>query len=113
MRRKVALVLLLSMASCMTEGKLLPEERIESRCLKATRTIRTYLPPSYERERKRRYPVLYLHDGQNVFRFAGTDCCFGSGSWNRDRNGAELCGAHKMREIIMVAVDKSPSRYHE
>ena len=113
MRRKVALVLLLSVASCMTEGKLLPEEKIESRCLQTTRTIRIYLPPSYERERKRRYPVLYLHDGQNVFTSAGRDCCFGWGSWNLDQTVTELGAAHKMREIIMVAVDNGPSRYQE
>src|SRR6266704_3696956 len=113
MRRKVALALLLSMASCMTEGKLLPEEKIESRCLKANRTIRIYLPPSYERERKLRYPVLYLHDGQNVFSSAGRDCCFGWGGWNLDQTVTELCAADKMRELIMVAVDNGPSRYQE
>lgn len=31
------------------------------------RTIRVYLPPTYHMETKR-YPVLYMHDGQNVFR---------------------------------------------
>jgi predicted alpha/beta superfamily hydrolase len=30
------------------------------------RTIRVYLPPNYFNEFKR-YPVLYMHDGQNVF----------------------------------------------
>ena len=30
------------------------------------RTIRVYLPPGYEASKKR-YPVLYMHDGQNLF----------------------------------------------
>src|SRR6266581_629178 len=87
MRRKVALALLLSMASCMTEGKLLPEEKIESRCLKANRTIRIYLPPSYERERKLRYPVLYLHDGQRAYR-----SCAPSGGKAESQPFRGVCG---------------------
>lgn len=31
------------------------------------RKIRVYLPKSYQHGLSRRYPVLYLHDGQNVF----------------------------------------------
>ena len=34
---------------------------------KQDRTIRVYLPSTYLNEKKR-YPVLYMHDGQNVFR---------------------------------------------
>lgn len=31
------------------------------------RTIRVYTPSIYETEPSKRYPVLYMHDGQNVF----------------------------------------------
>src|SRR5664279_657630 len=31
------------------------------------RTLRLYLPPSYEASPARRYPVLYMHDAQNLF----------------------------------------------
>lgn len=34
--------------------------------LDRTRTLRVYLPPGYDEETAR-YPVLYLHDGQNLF----------------------------------------------
>ncbi len=30
------------------------------------RTLRLYLPPSYA-QGERRYPVIYMHDGQNLF----------------------------------------------
>ena len=33
----------------------------------AQRPVQVWLPPNYERDTERRYPVLYLHDGQNVF----------------------------------------------
>jgi predicted alpha/beta superfamily hydrolase len=34
--------------------------------LNALRTLRIYLPPGYEQSEDR-YPVLYMHDGQNLF----------------------------------------------
>ena len=37
-----------------------------SRLLGNRRDVLVYLPPGYARSR-RRYPVLYMHDGQNVF----------------------------------------------
>ena len=77
------------------------------------RGLHIYLPPSYSTEPKRRYPVLYLHDGQNVFSSAGTNCAFGWGSWELDKTVDELSRAGKMQEIIMVAVDNSFARYDE
>ena len=106
-------MLLLTSQKGMSEGTLLQEERIKSRSLGAERTIRIYVPPSYDREPKRRYPVLYLQDGQNVFSAAGTNCCFGWGNWELDRIVDELIAAKRMEEIIMVAVHNSRSRYQE
>ena len=57
--------------------------------------------------------MLYLHDGQNVFSFAGTNICFGWGSWELDKTVDEQCGAKKMQEIILVGVDNSPARFQE
>jgi predicted alpha/beta superfamily hydrolase len=43
--------------------------RFESRVLPDPRDVIVYLPPGYsdEQEASRRYPVLYLQDGQNLF----------------------------------------------
>lgn len=105
--------MLLAITMTMSEGKLLPEFKVESRHLGTNRVVRVYLPPSYERETRRRYPVLYLHDGQNVFSSAGEYCCFGWGNWELDRTADRLIAEGRMREIIMVAVDNSRSRYKE
>lgn len=74
---------------------------------------RIYLPPSYYREADHRYPVLYLHDGQNVFSSAGTNICFGWGNWELDKTVDNLCREGKMQETILVAVDNSAARYAE
>lgn len=38
-----------------------------SRSLHRRRTVVVYLPPGYESETARRYPTLYVQDGQNLF----------------------------------------------
>ena len=40
---------------------------IESKLLGGSREIIVYLPPTYESEPHRRFPVLYMQDGQNLF----------------------------------------------
>jgi predicted alpha/beta superfamily hydrolase len=50
-----------------------PHERLKlhrgfrSRILPDARDLIVYLPPGYEADAVRRYPVLYLNDGQNLF----------------------------------------------
>jgi predicted alpha/beta superfamily hydrolase len=51
------------------------------------RDILVYLPPSYENS-DRRYPVLYFHDGQNLFD-AGTSF---AGEWHVDETMEKLAG---------------------
>lgn len=104
---------LLVLSTCMSEGTLLPARSVESRQLGGARSVRIYLPPSYERAARRRYPVLYLHDGQNVFSSAGTNCCFGWGSWELDKTADRLIAQGRISEIIMVGVDSSRARYKE
>src|SRR5438874_1156963 len=55
--------------------------QIPSRFLGSSRRVQVFLPETYARETQRRYPVLYLHDGQNVFSTAGTNVAFGWGNW--------------------------------
>jgi len=86
---------------------------LPSRFFGWNRGVHVYLPPSYATRPQRRYPVLYLHDGQNVFSSAGTNCAFGWGSLELDRTVDALCRAGKMQEIIMVAVDNSFARLEE
>ena len=97
----------------MTYARLLPPQSIPSKHLGTNRIVHIYLPPSYDTDSRRRYPVLYMHDGQNVFSSAGPDCCFGWGSWQIDLTADGLVREGKMREIIIVAIDNSRARYQE
>ena len=48
------------------------------------RRVYVYLPTMYEADPERRYPVLYMFDGQNVFFDA--DATYGK-SWGKDTDG--------------------------
>ncbi|WP_158594370.1 alpha/beta hydrolase [Cohnella faecalis] len=65
------------------------------------RGIGIYVPPSYYRDENKRYPVLYMHDGQGVF---GPNP-FSNSSWNVHRTAEELISEGLMEEIIIVGID--------
>lgn len=71
------------------------------RFFRRERTLLVYLPPGYRHERVRRYPVLYLHDGQNVFDRATS----ASGEeWGVDETAERLITAGEIEPLIIVAV---------
>jgi len=65
------------------------------------RRIDVWLPPGYDTNPSARFPVLYMHDGQNVFDPANS---FGGSSWEVDRALCRLLQAGKARAAIIVAV---------
>jgi enterochelin esterase-like enzyme len=95
------------------QESLIKDEVIASPVLGASRVIHVHLPPSYDQNTGRRYPVLYVQDGQNIFSSAGTNIAFGWGNWQLDKTADELVRAQKMQEVILVAVDDSAGRREE
>jgi predicted alpha/beta superfamily hydrolase len=67
--------------------------------LDRVRGIRVYLPPSYEAG-SRRYPVIYLHDGQNLF----DDATSYAGEWGVDE-ALNALAREKGFEAIAVGID--------
>ncbi|HUJ09089.1 MAG TPA: alpha/beta hydrolase-fold protein [Verrucomicrobiae bacterium] len=106
-------LILMGMQATGGESGRLASETVPSHYLGASRRIQVYLPASYDKEPSRRYPVLYLHDGQNVFSSAGMNIAFGWGNWGLDTTADKLCHDGKMQEIIMVGVDNSVARTNE
>jgi predicted alpha/beta superfamily hydrolase len=51
----------------VTHPHLIKHEQFASRFLRNKRDLIVYLPPGYDQQPSRRFPVLYLHDGQNLF----------------------------------------------
>ena len=71
---------------------------------KRMRTIRVWLPESYDGSRK--FPVLYLHDAQNLF--AGFDERY---KWYVEREMEAL--SRQGIECIVVGIDTAPTRFEE
>lgn len=107
----LSLLLILMQSHSAVFGKLVFEGAIQSRIYVSDRFVRIYLPPSYESQPRKRYPVLYVHDGQNAFSTVGPNVAFGWGNWELDKTVDRLVSEGKMQEIIMVAVDANRSRY--
>ncbi len=63
------------------------------------RSIRLYLPPSYQTSEKR-YPVVYMHDGQNLF----DNMTANEGEWGVDESLNQLAEKHGL-ELIVVGID--------
>jgi predicted alpha/beta superfamily hydrolase len=72
--------------------------------LNENRVYRVFLPRGYSQHTSRRYPVLYMHDGQNVFEQGAF------GTWNAGPQMSALQANGEMREIIVVALDNGPNR---
>ncbi|HUK82111.1 MAG TPA: alpha/beta hydrolase-fold protein [Verrucomicrobiae bacterium] len=89
-------------------------DRVETFFLSSTnlagRIIRVYLPRGYDENTTKRYPILYMHDGQNVFINSYAGCC---GCWYADTNANNLIRFAKMRETIIVGVDNTSARLQE
>jgi predicted alpha/beta superfamily hydrolase len=81
-------------------GDVRKHVKFASKILNNERTILVWLPPGYDPNQSTRYPVLYLHDGQNCFDAATSF----AGEWRADETATELISAGKIKPIIIVAI---------
>ncbi len=91
-------------------GTLQLVEKFKSPQLGNERTLRIYLPPSYGSNTRRRYPVLYMHDGQNLF--DAKTASYGT-EWNIDEVVDRLVRQGEMEEVIVVGIDNTSDRFAE
>jgi predicted alpha/beta superfamily hydrolase len=89
-------------------GNVSTHPDFRSRILGVTRRIWVYLPPSYDSEPERRYPVLYLQDGQNVF--DGATAFLAGHEWEADETAERLIEQGRIEPLIIVAVDNGGER---
>jgi predicted alpha/beta superfamily hydrolase len=69
--------------------------------LKRKRTIRIYLPEGYSVS-KTRYPVLYMHDGQNLF----DNTTSFAGEWGVD----EFMDSTRLKKCIIIGIDNGSNK---
>lgn len=76
-----------------------------SRATGSAQRVEVLLPPSYGSDPHRRYPVLYLQDGQNLF-----DRRAMHGGWMADEGMGRAVASGRAREAIIVGVHCGPRR---
>lgn len=80
-----------------------------SRYLKNERDILVWLPNSSQTTDKK-YPVLYMHDGQNLF---NPSTSFSGFDWRVDETITELSSKKIAEEIIVVGINNTADRLDE
>ncbi len=92
------------------QGKTVAVPGFYSPQLNNRRDITLYLPPSYGENPAKRYPVLYMHDGQNLF---DARTAFGGVEWQVDETLDRLIGQGALRETIVVGINNTAARISE
>jgi predicted alpha/beta superfamily hydrolase len=73
-------------------------------------TLTVHLPPGYDHDPHRRYPVLYLHDGQNLF---DAHTAFAGVPWRCDETAEQLARLGEITPLIQVGIANTPDRLKE
>lgn len=76
--------------------------------LNNTRDVFVYLPPGYDADPTRRYPVIYMHDGQNLF-----DPKAINGGWDVAGTMDSLLSQKQIQPAIIVGMANTPGRMNE
>jgi enterochelin esterase-like enzyme len=88
-------------------------EHLQSKTYGASVTLRVWLPPGYgdTTNSDRKYPALYLFDGQNAF----DECTafHGEHELRIDETVTRLIAEHKIPPILVIGIDSSARRNFE
>src|SRR5919202_493476 len=83
-------------------GDFRTHSKFHSKFLPTDRDVLVYLPPGYAEDRRRRYPVLYLHDGQNLF--DGATSFVPGQEWRVDETAQEVILSRAIEPLIVVGI---------
>ncbi|MBA3269995.1 MAG: alpha/beta hydrolase, partial [Acidobacteria bacterium] len=84
---------------------LIKHDHFHSAFLPDDRNVTVFLPPGYGAVPGRRYPVLYLHDGQNLF---DPHVAFKKGEhWRVGETATALIEAGRMPPLIIVGINNT------
>lgn len=89
------------MGTHVTAPELRLHRQFRSQFLEPPRTLVVYVPPEYEQHLHKRYPVLYMHDGQNLF---DSSTAFGGNEWRLDDTAEDLIERSLIEPLIIVGI---------
>ncbi|HEY5926926.1 MAG TPA: alpha/beta hydrolase-fold protein [Kofleriaceae bacterium] len=92
-------------------GHLIALDRACSTTLGNCRDVTAYVPRGYNGTAVKTYPVLFMHDGRNVW--DDHDCCFGHTGWEVNVTLDAEIAAGRAGEAIVIAADQTAQRNNE
>lgn len=105
------LLLLFAAFGCFAQSKseIVRIENFKSEFVKP-RNIEIWLPPGYHDSPDKKYPVLYMHDGQNVF---NPKTAMNNTAWEADNTAERMVRSKLIEPVIIVAIWNTDQRYME
>ena len=88
--------------------RLFLHKAFESRLLPSNRDLIVYVPPEYEKELDRSFPVLYLHDGQNLF--DGRTSFVSGRTWQVLEHTDSAIAADEIEPLVIVGIYNTGDR---
>jgi len=86
----------------VSDVQLRRHENFRSKFLRNQRSLVVYLPPGYHEQPQRRFPALYLHDGQNLF--DGSTAYIQGQDWHVGQSADAEIGAGRVEPLIIVGI---------
>jgi predicted alpha/beta superfamily hydrolase len=83
-------------------GDIRAHKSFHSKILNNDRDVIVYLPPGYGASKSKRYPVFYMHDGQNLF--DGATSFIPGQELRVDETAQVLIAAGKIEPLIIVGI---------
>jgi len=94
----------------MLTQQIIEHENFSSQHLPTPRNVHVYVPPGYSAIPTQRYPVLYMHDGQNLY---NPEQSFGGAVWAVDETAQRLILEGMIEPLIIVGIHNSGDRLDE
>jgi enterochelin esterase-like enzyme len=86
----------------VSSPNLVKHERFPSRFLRNQRDLIVYLPPGYDAQPDRHFPVLFLHDGQNLF--DGSTSFIPGMDWHVGQTADQWIQEGRVEPLIIVGI---------
>ncbi|POY35041.1 esterase [Solitalea longa] len=93
----------------LKKGKLQKLESFHSKYVSARR-VDIWLPENYGNDSSKRYAVIYMQDGQNLFM---DDTAYQEVEWRVDETASSMMGDHKIKDCIVVGIWNTSKRMRE
>jgi predicted alpha/beta superfamily hydrolase len=86
----------------LSDVQLRRHQNFRSKILRNQRDLVVYLPPGYQEQPDRRFPVLYMHDGQNLF--DGATSFVQGQDWHVGHSADAEIRAGRVEPLIIVGI---------